>query len=141
MLAALPEAARIDDFVGAVTFTEFFIRESQEVLRTNDSTLFETLIADDCGFCASVLQQRDELLDEGNVMSGGGVSFDTAYASQGLQSDGTWVIDIPLEVARTEFVDSAGDPVNSIDPEEFVGRLHMEWLGNTWRVLEFAQAH
>ncbi|MDE0572713.1 DUF6318 family protein [Demequina sp. B12] len=138
VLAALPEAAKSESFDGAVAFSAFMAGESQALARTGDTSLFAYLSDAGCQFCLSVLERAEEDARLGLTMAGGELEFDVWGAGQGLQTDGTWVVDLPIEIAAMTYFEPDGTVASEVPADSLVGRFHMEWGGERFSLLEVA---
>ena len=136
VLAAIPEAARVESFPGAQAFAEYFLDQASTALVKRDSGAIDVLADEECVYCANVRDSIASLEEAGSTVSGGDSVYPWEVASGGLQSDGTWAVRLRAETAPIEVTSAAGDTTVAVPAESADVTVALRWQVDRWQVLE-----
>ncbi|MFV0633601.1 hypothetical protein [Demequina sp.] len=134
VLAAIPEDARYEDYPSSVAFAEFFLANYQN-WADEDPQLFSALSEPSCAFCANVVDQYEAANAAGESYEGGGVVADIGSARGGVQLNGTWGVEMLIDVGPVVRRSSGGTLVDESPGGAGEVRMVMAFSGH-WRVLE-----
>ena len=138
LLELIPAEARTEDFPGAAAFAAFFVSEYYRMFAEQDPQLFEFVSGDECGYCKSVLTEYVEFSTSGLSRSGGEVSAQPALATGSLLGDGTWLVEIPVEVAASSDIGPDGALASEDPGGTGVSAFQLSWTDGRWVVLGIA---
>jgi len=108
LLALIPVDARAENFVSASNFAKFVLGQYETVYRTGDTRLWEGLSADECDFCASVIDESAALLVGGGHREGGAITVTDVIATGSLAEDGYTYVGRTYSVTETRDIDGSG---------------------------------
>lgn len=134
VLAAIPEAARREDFWGAQEFTRFFLENYQEMMR-DDPALFEAFSSEGCNFCDRTTEYYEDLEKNGLTVEGGHVTVTDEVARGALQEDGTWGVIFRVDAEPLIERNSANEIVTETAGGPGEAKVLLEYAGH-WSVLE-----
>lgn len=136
LLAAIPEQAWTHDFFGASAFAKFFMLESRRAVNSGESTLFESMAAPHCTFCADALATRDEVAGNGGSVLGGDMTVEEDFAGGGDLGDGTWNATFGIAVSEAKYVGADGAVYETVPA--MAGRVEvlMRFEGERWVVID-----
>ena len=138
ILAAIPEAARSEDFLGAVYFSQFFIELYPAMFTEQPETaLFAALSSPECVFCTSSLESAQASAEAGAISQGGEFTWtdDPLGAPRGgLEQDGFWYIEQPFSVAETTNYKSDGSQGPSAPAASGLVTLKLAPVNGVWTV-------
>lgn len=136
VLAAIPEAARTEDFWGAQEFTRYFLENYQEMMQTTPEE-FDVLTSPDCGFCSNVKEVYAAVEARGNLLEGGRIVATHELAQGGLQDDGTWGVRFPIDVDEMVERGPDGKVVETFEGGPGVAEVLLIFDAH-WKVLELS---
>ena len=136
VLEQVPEAARSESLAGAVNFAAFALVESQALVFTQDPVLFEAIASSECEFCEARLETLNAMLAAGESAKGEDLIVDAEDATGGLQSDGTWVIDVPVTVPQVDVLSASGGAERTIEPAQYNARVLLRPTDFAWELVE-----
>ncbi|MCB2411329.1 DUF6318 family protein [Demequina sp. TTPB684] len=136
LLEQIPENARGEDFQSASNFAKFFVQLYPELFKSGDAELFATLSAPSCEFCESALESYEAFAASGDNYTGGDIQTpDPAQFTGGLQPDGTWLVQFPMEIEASATTSAAGAPVGTTQPASVRTAVALEFTDGRWMVL------
>ncbi len=136
LLAAIPEEAWTPDFFGASAFAKVFMLEYRRAVNSGESTLFESMAAPRCTFCADALAERDEVAGNGGSVLGGDMTVEEDFAGGGDLGDGTWNATFGIAVSEAKYVGADGAVYETVPA--MAGRVEvlMRFEGERWVVID-----
>jgi hypothetical protein len=136
LLAQIPENARGEDFQSASNFAKFFVRLYPGLFKGGDPQMFEAVSAPSCEFCASALESYEAFTLSGDEYAGGEITTpDAEHFTGGLQTDGTWLLQFPMEIASSVTTTADGKSVGRIDAATLTTAVALEFTDGHWVVL------
>ncbi|WP_144018516.1 hypothetical protein [Demequina sp. NBRC 110051] len=136
VLAQIPEDARNESLAGAVNFAAFALVESQAIVFTRNSVLFEAIASSECEFCEARLETLDAMLAADETANGDDLVVLTESALGGPQADGTWVIDVPVTVPQVDVLSATGEVTRTIEPAQYNARVLLRPTDLAWELSE-----
>ena len=139
ILAAIPEAARTEDFPGAQSFTEFFVNLFPTLFQEGaQPELFEALSGPDCLFCQDALENASIADARGDSTRGGEFAFADDVAQGGLRETGEWLVERRFEVSDTDYVDTSGTVFRTTPGGSGLIVARLSFSGGAWTVEDIA---
>lgn len=136
LLAMIPENARGEDFQSATQFAKFFVQLYPDLFKKGDPQLFRALSTPSCEFCASALETYDAFIASGNSYAGGDIETpDVVQFTGGLQPDGTWLVQFPMDIASSTTTTADGSSVGTIEAASLRTAVALEFTEGHWAVL------
>ncbi len=130
-----PAAMERDDAEGAAAAAEYFASLYGYTLTTLDSTEWEALAHDSCGFCSETLEQVNWLRESGGTHAGGELSLEIDDPGKYVRDaqTGIWPLDGVVKQSAFTVVDGTGDeiasePAGSREVRVEVGRHDGQWV-------------
>lgn len=132
VIALLPPDAHIGDIWGAQAFTRFFLLESQEMVRAQDSRLFEAISDPDCDFCNRRVDSLDTYVNGGTALEGGVLTILDSEPLVECTADWECHIEVEVDISEAEVVDDSGQTVESLPPERLHVAVEIVFNGTRW---------
>ncbi|WP_420114081.1 DUF6318 family protein [Pseudactinotalea sp.] len=82
-----PEEMLVDDAMGASAATWYFFELVDYARATGDTTRFEAMSEDDCGWCQSVVEQITSVYESGGTIEGADLTFNITDAGVELPTE------------------------------------------------------
>jgi hypothetical protein len=111
------EMDRVDE-VGAVAAAEYFLELSSYVFATGDLEEWKRISADNCGFCASVRQDIEEVYGAGERYVGGAITTDGGRVVGIDQMLAIYGVELPFTAASGQRLDAQGREVEDIAADQ-----------------------
>ena len=132
LLELIPAEARTEDFPGAAAFAAFFVSEYYRMFAEQDPQLFEFMSGDECVFCASSLETYSELAATAGYRVGGEFTSDTAAATGSLVEDGSWYVELPIQIAPGVTYDGNGEVLGESSGGTGTAKFQLVWSEVHW---------
>lgn len=135
LLALMPPLAARDDLAGAVYTAEFFLEQYAPMFHTGDTSVWEALSLDRCGYCSRHLENAIQVREQGWTAEGGeirpGYLVTEAYLAD-EDHEASVLVHALLEESRLFDADGAQASVAASSTAEFYFLMVFE--GQVWRV-------
>jgi len=134
-LEELPEFALQEDALGAGTFALYFVASFQTMYDNNDPSLYELVSAPSCEFCTDALAQHKTFVAGQHSNAGGRITSPLESVLGTLQSDGTWLVQFPIDIEPLTTYDAGGEVLETLSAEHYGVGVELEYNGGSWMVL------
>lgn len=104
----VPPEMEADDATGAAAATWYFLELYDYTRASGDTALWEAMVTDDCGWCATVVDQVDQVYADGGYITGEGLSYDISLAEVELPSENPHYV-VRLDATEAPFQIVRGD--------------------------------
>ncbi|GIG53361.1 DUF6318 family protein [Demequina activiva] len=136
ILAAIPEAARSQDFPGAQEFARFFLVAANDAMADGSSVVVDALATSSCVYCANLRELVSRTVDENITVRGGDLDLGEGLPTGGLQENGLWRIEFESETAQREFLDENGVVVATDEAQSANVTVLLTWDSGHWAVVD-----
>lgn len=135
-----PAAMEKHDAEGAAAAAEYFIGMYDYVMRTGDTSTWEEMSHDSCGFCSDAITQADRLQRERATWSGGEITrVEVTQTYPRDSATGIYPLDMRIEQAAATITSSDGEVLFEGSPETMPYRVEVGVVDNEWVVVEIAE--
>ncbi|MFV0634941.1 hypothetical protein [Demequina sp.] len=138
ILAAIPEDARHEDYPSSVAFAAEYLRRANNATTTHDLDWLEYVSDAECAYCTLTRHLIETDMVAGVSRRGGDMMLDAAAALGGLQVDGRWRVELPVETTDATYVGPDGVVVDEVPGEELTMWVFLEYVNGHWKVIEVA---
>lgn len=127
-----PKEMDDDGFEGAEAAALYFMELDDYIMRGGDTTEYEAMSLDSCGFCTKRLDQAQELRDKNYNWAGTQTKPRVTHTYEQDEPTGIWPVDV--EVTQTiKVLDSSGTTISESNTEKRnlafeVGKNNDQWV-------------
>jgi len=134
VLERLPKDALYPDIGGAKKTAEIFVELYGTMLQTGDTTLWDALSGNGCGYCASQSANVVDMVDRGYAASGGDAVVDVTQTRAAAEDDGFTYVRVVATFDDLYLV--APDGAKSLAEPSSTSKLglQMEFIDGIWIV-------
>jgi hypothetical protein len=135
----LPDLAKTNTPVGAVTFAQYWFQALDWGYATTDSTLVHSLYSDSCSECARFAGIFDSTRAAGGHFRGGRIATSSANLVDDKSHADSMVVDVTFAQTKVQRVDSHGRASSAESADDHViYRVWIRWLPS-WFVIDLKQ--
>jgi hypothetical protein len=122
------------DVEGAIAAAQYFLELYPYAYNTGDLTEWRAMSHPECIFCASVIENVEELHASGGYEVGGEFVFEGVSASDPRPDNEYYAADFKLTQRSIEEFSRDGDVVRSVPETHYRVLTAVLWTGDAWQI-------
>ncbi|MFD6176063.1 MULTISPECIES: DUF6318 family protein [unclassified Isoptericola] len=133
-----PKAMDDDGPAGAEAAAVYFLELDPYIMKTGDTTEYESMSLKGCKFCANRVDQAREITANDLVWHGGEMAARVTHTYEQDATTGIWPIDIDATIAAVSVTDPSGADVFSDPRTSTKYRVEIARADKQWRIVGIA---
>lgn len=126
-----------DDIEGAIAAAQYFLELYPYAYNTGDLTAWKAMSHPECIFCASVVENVEELHAAGGYEVGGDIVIESVTASEPVAGNEYFAVDLTVVQSAAKEFDATGQVVREIAEARYViYTAVVEPSDGSWRLRE-----
>lgn len=130
-----PKEMDDDGPAGAEAAAVYFLELDTYIMATGDTTEYESMALETCGFCANRVEQAQEIDDGDLTWNGGRLSARVTHTYEQDSATGIWPVDLDATISPTRVTDPSGEEVFSDDLTNTSYQVRLTRQDGQWRIV------